>query len=597
MSEEDHENQDLEEEEKAALQFHEMGLDDRILKAVAKLGWKEPTLIQEKAIPFMLAGKDVLARARTGSGKTAAFLIPAIQKVLEDKRIATEQTTQVLILAPSKELCKQIKEHVSHLVQCCKRDIRYTDVSSQVPLEAQRPLLVDKPDIVLGTPLRILAHMSAGNLDLKKSLKLLVIDEADLMFAFDHLSDIQTILKKLPNIHQTFVTSATVSEDLRQLKKLTLHNPVILRLEEPPLPTSSQLTQYIIKIEKLEKAVLLNAIFTLNMIRGKTIIFVNDVNMGYKLRMFLGQYDISTCILNSEMPVTSRCHIIDQFNSGQYNIIIASDEQTLERPNTTKKNDRLGKRDKESGVARGIDFQFVSNIINFDFPQDVTSYIHRVGRTARGDNQGTALSLVSVAEMPVFQIVEAKLQSLMPDSEQQVFRDFKFDLAQLDGFRYRVRDAWFRCTSAAVRDTRKKELRQEILKSKALQCFFEDNPKDLHILKHAKSSHGLPHMRHLKNIPDYNIPEHFRAVNKSLASKKRDAPDQEGEEEEVMEREREPPRQRMRQNKVSKSKKKYLSKKADPLRSMEFSGFKNRGGGIKKKGGFKRKGGFKKGKH
>ncbi|XP_066946092.1 probable ATP-dependent RNA helicase DDX56 isoform X1 [Macrobrachium rosenbergii] len=560
---------DVEKEEKIKpVQFHEIGLDDRILKAISKLGWKEPTLIQEKAIPFMLAGKDVLARARTGSGKTAAFLIPALQKVLEEKRIAVDQSVQVLILAPSKELCKQIREHVGHLTLCCKRDIAYVDVSPQVPLEAQQPLLLDKPDIVIGTPLRILAHMSKGNLDLRKSLKLLVIDEADLMFAFDHLSDIQAILKKLPSIHQTFVTSATISEDLRQLKKLTLHNPVILRLEEPPLPTSDQLTQYVIKLERLEKAVLLNAIFTLNMIRGKTIIFVNDVDKSYKLRMFLGQYDISSCVLNSEMPVASRCHIIDQFNRGHYNIIIASDEQTLERPEVTKKNDKIGKRDKEAGVARGIDFQFVSNIINFDFPPDVSSYIHRVGRTARGENQGTALSLVSVREMPIFQTVEAKLQALMPEDEK-VFKDFKFDLAQLDGFRYRVRDAWFRCTAAAVRDVRKKEIRQEILKSKQLEYFFEDNPKDLHILKHAKTGHGLPHIRHLKNIPEYNIPEYFRAAKKTLSKRNPDSVDSE-----------DAPKSKdiskMFNRNKSKSRKKFMSKKADPLRSMEFSGFQKK---------------------
>ncbi|ROT61315.1 hypothetical protein C7M84_020920 [Penaeus vannamei] len=172
-----------------------MGLDDRILEAIARLRWGEPTLIQEKAIPYVLEGKDVLAKARTGSGKTGAFVIPTIHKILEWKRSATEQMVQAIMLAPSKELCRQIKENLSQLTTLCKREVRFIDVSPTVPLEAQRPLLVDKPDIVIGTPMRILAHLNEGNLMVKTSLKMLVIDEADLMFAFDHVKEIQEILK------------------------------------------------------------------------------------------------------------------------------------------------------------------------------------------------------------------------------------------------------------------------------------------------------------------------------------------------------------------------------------------------------------------
>ncbi|KAK8406885.1 hypothetical protein O3P69_007440 [Scylla paramamosain] len=491
------------------LQFHEMGLDDRILEAIARLGWKEPTLIQEKAIPYMLEGKDLLARARTGSGKTGAFIIPAIQKVLESKRTAIEQSVQVLILAPSKELFS------------CRREVRYVDVSPQVPLEAQRPLLIDKPDIVVGTPTRVLAHITAENLNVRNSLKLLIIDEADLMFAFDHISDIEAVLKHLPQIYQSFVTSATMWDDVKKLKKLILNKPVILRLEEPPLPTTAQLTQYVIKMETMDKVVMINVLFRLNMIRGKTIIFVNNVDKGYKLRMYLEQFGISSCVLNSEMPVASRCHIVEQFNSSKYDIIIASDEQSLEDPKINKTKEKRGKRkkDKESGVARGIDFQFVSNIINFDFPRDVDSYIHRVGRTARGNNQGTALSLVSVHEMEVFNSVEAKLKTMMLDSDA-VFKDFKFDMSQLDGFRYRALDAWKRCTSIAIRETRKKELQQEMLNSNKLKSYFEDNPKDMEVLRHDKPKGGITPMNHLKHVPEYNVPENLKRVQKKVSKKK-----------------------------------------------------------------------------
>lgn len=550
-------------DDEKTLQFHEMGLDDRILEAIARLGWKEPTLIQEKAVPYMLEGKDLLARARTGSGKTGAFVIPAIQKILESKRTATEQSVQALILAPSKELCKQIKNNISELTVSCRREVRYVDVSPQVPLEAQRPLLIDKPDIVVGTPTRVLAHIAAENLSVRNSLKLLIIDEADLMFAFDHIGDIEAVLKHLPQTYQSFVTSATMWDDIKKLKKLVMNKPVILRLEEPPLPTTAQLTQYVIKMETIDKVVMINVLFRLNMIRGKTIIFVNNVDKGYKLRMYLEQFGINSCVLNSEMPVASRCHIVEQFNSSKYDIIIASDEQSLEDPKINKTKEKKGKRkrDKESGVARGIDFQFVSNIINFDFPRDVDSYIHRVGRTARGNNQGTALSLVSVYEMEIFNSVEAKLKTLMPDSDV-VFKDFKFDMSQLDGFRYRALDAWKRCTSIAIRETRKKELQQEMLNSSKLKSYFEDNPKDMEMLRHDKPKGGIIPMNHLKNVPEYNVPDNLKRVQKKVSKKKLN---------------KNAPKVKLNQRRqLTKTQEKYRKRKADPLQSMEFSGFKKK---------------------
>ncbi|KAJ8961788.1 hypothetical protein NQ318_021390 [Aromia moschata] len=175
----------MEENEQKQYHFHEMELDDRILKAIAKLGWQTPTLIQEKAIPLLLEGKDVLVRARTGSGKTAAFAIPVIQKILNIKQTAARQEIKALILAPSKELCHQICSVLKDLTIKCSREVRCVDVSPQVDLSVQKPLLVEKPDIVVGTPARTLQHIKAGNLDLKRCLEILVIDEADLVFPSD----------------------------------------------------------------------------------------------------------------------------------------------------------------------------------------------------------------------------------------------------------------------------------------------------------------------------------------------------------------------------------------------------------------------------
>lgn len=164
------------------------------LQAVAKLGWQEPTLIQEKAIPLILEGKDVLVRARTGSGKTAAFVIPIIQKVLNSKQTAAHQQITTIILSPSKELCHQINNVIKELTLKCSREVRCLDVAPQVELAIQKPLLIEKPDVVIGTPSRVLQHLKAGNINVKKTLEMLVIDEADLVFSFGYEDEVKQIL-------------------------------------------------------------------------------------------------------------------------------------------------------------------------------------------------------------------------------------------------------------------------------------------------------------------------------------------------------------------------------------------------------------------
>ena len=499
-----------EDNEEKPKNFYELELDDRILKAVAKLGWLEPTLIQEKAIPLLLEGKDILIRARTGSGKTAAFAIPLIQKILLNKRNQKKQEIKGLIIAPSKELCKQIHDVVASLTIKCSREVRVVDVSPQVDLSAQKPLLAEKPDIVIGTPSRLLQHLKANNLKLKQSLETLIIDEADLIFSFGYEDEIKNLLNYLPTVYQAALASATLSEDVVTLKKLVLHNPAILKLEEPPLAPLSQLAHYSLAAQESDKAAILYALLKLNLIRGKTIIFVNTVDRCYKLKLFLEQFGIPTCVLNSELPAVSRCRAVTQFNSGTYDIIIASDEKSLEEPHMVKVKRGKRKRDKESGVARGIDFQFVSNVINFDFPLDVNSYIHRAGRTARGKNQGTALSFVSIKERPLLEAVEDQLKHCY--NRESLFKTYQFKLEEVEGFRYRAKDAWKAVTRIAIREARLKEIKQEVLNCAKLKSYFEDNPRDLQSLRQDKALHTVKLQPHLKDVPDYIVPPTLRRL-------------------------------------------------------------------------------------
>ncbi|XP_015920743.2 probable ATP-dependent RNA helicase DDX56 [Parasteatoda tepidariorum] len=545
--------------EEESCNFRDFGLDERLLSAINTLNWKEPTLIQEKAIPLALEGKDILARARTGSGKTGAFLIPILQQLLQRKRSNYVQETTVLIIAPSKELCKQINNNINELTKFCFQDITSFDVSPQVDLSTQRPLLRDKPDIVIGTPMRILAHLQENNLRLENSLRTLVIDEADLLFSFGCKSDVLKILNStqksyLPPIYQVFLMSATLSQDLGTLKKLIrLHNPVVLKLKEPELPERDRLTQYHIKCEEEDKFVLMYALLKLNLIQGKSLIFVKSVDRCYQLKLYLEQFGIKSCILNCELPASCRVHVVNQFNMGIYDIIIASDERVADAPSSTPAKKKF-KKDKEYGVSRGIDFQFVSNVINFDFPYSVEAYVHRVGRTARGNADGAALSFVSLKEMPHLKQVEDYFSDGTEDAKFE-FKPYLFKMEELEGFRYRARDAFRAVTSIAVREARLKEIKSELLNSKNLKSYFDDNPRDLQILRHDKALHTVKLHSHLKDIPDYIVPPTLKNAVPMEGSKGKRSKGSGG-----------------HVKKEGKARKKFKKSQKDPLKSFQFAG-------------------------
>ncbi|KAL4707982.1 hypothetical protein ACJJTC_010598 [Scirpophaga incertulas] len=544
--------------------FHEMELDDRILKAVSQLAWREPTLIQETAIPLLLEGKDVLMRARTGSGKTAAFTIPVVQKILNLKNTSRHQCTRALILSPSKELCGQISSVIGDITLKCAREVRCVDISASGDMQIQKSLLLDKPDIVVATPSKALAHLNTSNLRLKEDLAMLVVDEADLIFSFGYEDEIKELLNHLPKIYQAVLASATLSDDVLSLKKIVLRNPVILKLEEPELAPSSQLQHYHLFAEEDDKAAILYALLKLNLIRGKSIIFVRTVDRCYKLKLYLEQFKIGSCVLNSELPAAVRCLSVDQFNRGRYQIIIASDEKALEKPDggilpledRSKKKKQVSKRkkDKESGVSRGIDFQHVSNVINFDFPLDVNSYVHRAGRTARGTNEGSVLSFVSIREKPLMDSVEEHLSKGFND--QKVLQKYSFALEEVAGFRYRSRDAWRAVTRIAVREARLKEIKQELLNCKKLQGYFEDNPSDLAALKRDKALHTVRLQPHLAHVPEYLIPAALRPDDPAD-----DAPEPTGE--------APPPPKKKKGNYSNAKRMKYQARQNDPLRKLD----------------------------
>jgi len=538
-----------------------MNIDDRILKAIANNGWTEPTLVQERAIPLLLEGKDMLVRARTGSGKTAAFVIPVIQKILEFKEVNSDDDfyyTQALILAPSKELCNQISKNILQLVIKCSRDVKCVDISAQIDMKEQKPLLNTSPDIIVATPARALLHLQAKNISLDK-LQTIVVDEADLVFSFGFEEEIKEVMKFLPKSYQAVLASATLSEDVLELKKLLLRNAVILKLQEPDLAPLSQLSHYKLNAEEEDKAVILYCCFKLKLVNGKTIVFVNTVDKCYKLKLFLEQFGIFTCVLNSELPASCRCHTISQFNDNIYDIIIASDEHFLDEEHEVVSN-KTGKRkhDKEFSISRGIDFQFVSVVINFDFPLDIYSYIHRVGRTARGKNKGTAISLLTIKEQHLLKGVEDYIKNGISE-QNDIFQTFNFKLEEVEGFRYRAKDAWRAVTKIAVREARLKEIKFEMLNSKKLKRYFQDNPRDLLSLRHDKALHTVKLQDHMSDVPDYMVP----------ASLKEFMQNQDGESDKGDKK-----KDKEYYKKKQVGYRKYQTRKKNPLVGMEYTGLK-----------------------
>lgn len=316
-------------------------VDARILRALADMGFSKPTLIQAKAIPLALENKDILARARTGSGKTIAYLIPVLQKILS----ATPEApcTLALVLVPTRELASQVHGTIRALTAYCP-DITIANLSSS-------PTLSSTPSILISTPARLLQALPS-----LPHLESLVIDEADLILSYGHAADIRHIFSGayLPRVYQTYLMSATMTEDVEMLKGLTLRNPVTLRLEEDE-EEASNLTQYAVRCSETDKFLLTYVILKLKLIRGKCIMFVNDVDRCYRLKLFLEQFSIKSCVLNSELPLNSRYHAVQEFNKGVYDYIIATDESGVIENHEEGSEDEDEEEKKDDGCELGCD--------------------------------------------------------------------------------------------------------------------------------------------------------------------------------------------------------------------------------------------------
>jgi ATP-dependent RNA helicase DDX56/DBP9 len=578
-------------------------LDRRLIKALVRMGFIHPTLVQSKAIPIALEGKDMLIRARTGSGKTVAFALPLLQKILQMKETTNkrggnsiteeEKSVKAIILVPTKDLIKQIEKSFNDLTYYCKDFLSYYAIHNDDSQSIVDFHLQTSPDILISTPAKLVTQLERKSKNGKSLLSLqntslLVIDEADLVLSYGYKDDIHKILSEMPKIFQGIFLSATLSSELNKFKKLILHNPAILKLEENK--EKGNLLQFYLESNENDKYLILYVFIKLGLLQGKGLIFVNDVNKCYRLKLFLQQFYISAAVLNAEVPANSRNHILEEYNRGLFNYLIASDavvdkgdeddndddsddesseeegaeeeaendsddanddegedsnednevenadssskkkkqqplkKQSKKEKKNQKKSEKLIEKD-EFGVSRGIDFQGVNFVINFDFPKTSSSYIHRIGRTARGINNGTALSFITKStdtkdedylenkiairdhtvltevrqKQPRLEFIEgdhifAAMGAIANSSgntgsnshQNEEIRmqpsPLLFNTAELEPFRYRVEDTLRSVTGVAVRELRTAEIKKEILNSEKLKSYFVENPNDLKVV-------------------------------------------------------------------------------------------------------------------
>ncbi|VDN56835.1 unnamed protein product [Dracunculus medinensis] len=555
------------EETNITASFQDFGFDERLLKAIGELGWERPTFIQQNMIPLILENKNVTARARTGSGKTAAFMLPIIEKVIQLRNMSSNEKLYgpfALFISPTKELSKQAYILLNKLTST----FPFLNSMNFAELDAANEdiWLKEHPDMIVSTPGRLL-HALNKLPDFCKNVRHVVLDEADLLLSYGYEAEMKRLRSFLPQQYQVIFTSATLNEDIGPIKNLFANGKVVvLRLKESQLPGLDQLTQYHICCQNdEERFAIFISLFKLKLIVGKSIIFVSNTNRCYQLGLFLQGFKIRSCILNAEMPVNSRCNVIKEFNDGKYYNIIASDiHDVIEEfsPNLAKnmfqkKNKNLKKKlprhmDKESGVARGIDFHHVSNVINFDFPTSVDLYIHRVGRTARGWNKGTALSFAIPDERPYLEEIQKEINEQLGDN---AIVPYEIRIKDLESFLLRTRDVLAACTRTVIREARLAEIRAEILRSKRLETYFAKNPREKSTLEHDRKLYTLSlHSPAIADVPNYIVPISLRGkavdVERPKNNRKR--------------------HQRNEKERLTFNQKRFKRKQEDPLQSFSI---------------------------
>ena len=361
----------------APIAFDSLNLDARLLHGIRDLGWAETRPVQSGVIPLALAGDDVIACAETGTGKTAAFLVPILQRFLREGPTRTA-ATRALILAPTRELAVQIEDQVQGLTY-------HTTVSSVavfggVPMTQQEQALRANVDIVVATPGRLMDHMRHNAVSFE-SLEVLVLDEADRMLDMGFWPDVQRILAALPAKRQTLLFSATMPAEVLKLTKEFLHHPKYVQVGRRggPAQTITHAVQTVPASEKVQWL----ARWLRQEATGPVLIFCRTKIGADRVASRLSGMGIRTVALHADRTQQQRMAAVEGFRTGTYPVMVATDV-----------------------AARGLDIDGIAHVVNFEVPDTPEAYVHRVGRTGRAESTGSALTLAAPEELRALRALE-----------------------------------------------------------------------------------------------------------------------------------------------------------------------------------------------
>ena len=363
------------------MSFNTFDLHPDLLRGVTALGFDTPTPIQRDAIPPVHAGRDVLACAMTGSGKTAAFLLPILNRMLRARATAPEERgfTRVLILAPTRELCGQIEDDVQGFTY--HTDLTSIAVYGGVPMDPQERALKSGVDIVVATPGRLMDHMRNGAVKFDK-LDTLVLDEADRMMDMGFWPDVRRIVAALPDAaaRQTMLFSATMPDDVMRLADEVVRDAKFVQVGSAGGPAKS-ITHTIENVAAAQKAEWLAKF--LRRADGPVLVFVRTKSGAERLARRLAAGGLKAAALHADRTQAQRSQAVEGFRSGRYRVLVATDV-----------------------AARGLDIDGITHVVNYEVPSNRETYVHRVGRTGRAEATGTALTLVAPEELRALQALQ-----------------------------------------------------------------------------------------------------------------------------------------------------------------------------------------------
>ena len=359
----------------SSIQFEALKLNEPLLRALAKEGYQQPTPIQEQAIPKVLAGQDLLATAQTGTGKTAAFSLPMLQ-VLDGRKGRGQ--IRALILTPTRELALQIDESFRNYGRYLK--LTSMVILGGVPLGSQVSALRKKPDIAVATPGRLLDLIKQGYIKLDQ-IEMLVLDEADRMLDMGFIHDVRRIVGTLPKKRQTMLFSATLSKEITALAGDMLDEPVNAEVT-PAASVSERIDQQVLFVEQNGKRDLLKQVLKGEDVR-RALVFTRTKRRADRVMKQLSNQGITAAAIHADKNQGARQRALAAFDRGRIKVLVATDI-----------------------VARGIDVEGISHVINYDLPNDKESYVHRIGRTARAGAEGIALSFCAAEEVAILRSIE-----------------------------------------------------------------------------------------------------------------------------------------------------------------------------------------------